>query len=49
MKCIMNNFSKNITRVSDDIAKQKVDSGDFKYVSKSLWKEKTRDASVTKT
>ena len=38
----------NIVRVSDEKASELYHEG-FRYVSKSLWKEKVRDVNVEKT
>ena len=42
MKCMMSVDGSNIVRVSDDKASKLYHEG-FRYVSKSLWKEKVRD------
>ncbi len=42
MKCMMSVDSSNIVRVSDEQATKLYHEG-FRYVSKSLWKEKVRD------
>ncbi len=42
MKCMMSVDGNNIVRVSDDKAAKLYHEG-FRYVSKSLWKEKVRD------
>ena len=42
MKCMMSVDGSNIVRVSDDKAAELFHEG-FRYVSKSLWKEKVRD------
>ena len=42
MKCMMSVDGSNIVRVSDDKASELYHEG-FRYVSKSLWKEKVRD------
>lgn len=42
MKCMMSVDGSNIVRVSDDKAAKLYHEG-FRYVSKSLWKEKVRD------
>ena len=42
MKCMMSVDGSNIVRVSDEKASQLYHEG-FRYVSKSLWKEKVRD------
>ena len=48
MKCMMSVDGSNIVRVSDDKAAELYHEG-FRYVSKSLWKEKVRDVNVEKT
>ena len=42
MKCMMSVDGNNIVRVSDDKAAELYHEG-FRYVSKSIWKEKVRD------
>ena len=42
MKCVMSVDGSNIVRVSDERASELFSEG-FRYVSKSLWKEKVRD------
>ena len=42
MKCMMSVDGANIVRVSDEKAAELFHEG-FRYVSKSLWKEKVRD------
>ena len=42
MKCMMSVDGSNIVRVSDEQATKLYHEG-FRYVSKSLWKEKVRD------
>ena len=42
MKCMMSVDGKKIIRVSNEKASQLYSEG-FRYVSKSLWKEKVRD------
>ena len=42
MKCMMSVDGSNIVRVSDEKATELYHDG-FRYVSKSLWKEKVRD------
>ena len=42
MKCMMSVDGSNIVRVSDEKAAKLFHEG-FRYVSKSLWKEKVRD------
>ena len=47
MKTMMSVDGKKIIRVSDEKASQLYSEG-FRYVSKSLWKEKVRDVEQTK-
>ena len=42
MKCMMSVDGSNIVRVSDEKASELFSEG-FRYVSKSMWKEKVRD------
>ncbi len=42
MKCMMSVDGSNIVRVSDEKAAMLYHEG-FRYVSKSVWKEKVRD------
>ena len=46
MKCMMSVDGSNIVRVSDEKASELFSEG-FRYVSKSLWKEKVRDVEIT--
>ena len=46
MKCMMSVHGSNIVRVSDEKASELFSEG-FRYVSKSLWKEKVRDVNKT--
>ena len=43
MKCMMSSDGTNVVRVSDDEASELYHNENFKYVAKSVWKEKTRD------
>ena len=43
MKCMMSSDGTNIVRVPDDEASELYHNENFKYVAKSVWKEKTRD------
>ena len=43
MKCIMSVDEKHIKRVTDEKASELYHEGGWRYVSKSLWKEKVRD------
>ena len=45
MKCMMSVDGSNIVRVSDERASELFSEG-FRYVSKSLWKEKVRDTEI---
>ena len=45
MKCMMSVDGSNIVRVSDDKASELYHEG-FRYVSKSVWKEKVRDVDI---
>ena len=47
MKCMMSVDGSSIVRVSDEKAAKLFHEG-FRYVSKSLWKEKVRDVNVEK-
>ena len=42
MKCMMSVDGSNIVRVSDEKASELFSEG-FRYVAKSVWKEKVRD------
>ena len=42
MKCMMSVDGSNIVRVSDEKAAELFSEG-FRYISKSIWKEKVRD------
>ena len=42
MKCMMSVDGSNIVRVSDEKASELFSEG-FRYISKSIWKEKVRD------
>ena len=43
MKCMMSVDKKHIRRVTDEKASELYHEGGWRYVSKSLWKEKVRD------
>jgi len=43
MKCMMSSDGTNVVRVSDDEASELYHNENYKYVAKSVWKEKTRD------
>ena len=47
MKCMMSSDGTNIVRVSDEEASKLYHNENFKYVSKSIWKEKVRDVETT--
>jgi hypothetical protein len=46
MKCMMSSDGTNIVRVSDDEASKLYHNENFKYVAKSVWKEKVRDLEI---
>ena len=48
MKCMMSVDGSSIVRVSDERASKLFEEG-FRYVSKSMWKEKVRDANKKET
>jgi hypothetical protein len=43
MKCMMSSDGARIVRVSDDEASKLYHNENFKYIAKSVWKEKVRD------
>ena len=43
MKCMMSSDGARIVRVSDEEASKLYHNENFKYVAKSVWKEKVRD------
>ena len=43
MKCMMSSDGTNVVRVSDDEASELYHNENYKYVAKSIWKEKVRD------
>ena len=43
MKCMMSSDGTRIVRVSDDEASELYHNENYKYVAKSVWKEKVRD------
>ena len=43
MKCMISSDGTHVLRVSDDEASKLYHNENFKYVAKSVWKEKTRD------
>lgn len=46
MKCIMSKSGKTIERVKDEVAHQKVKSGNWSYCNKELWKQRIRNKST---
>ena len=48
MKCIMSVDEKHIRRVTDAKASELYHEGGWRYVSKSLWKERVRDVEKPK-
>ena len=47
MKCMMSSDGTNIIRVSDEEASKLYHNENFKYIAKSVWKEKVRDVETT--
>jgi hypothetical protein len=43
MKCMMSSDGARIVRVSEDEASELYHNENYKYVAKSVWKEKVRD------
>ena len=43
MKCMMSSDGTNVVRVSDEEASELYHNENYKYVAKSVWKEKVRD------
>ncbi len=43
-KCIQHYGTGKVTRVLRDMAQALVNTGDFRFVPRSVWKEHTRDA-----
>ena len=43
MKCMMSSDGTNIVRVSEEEASELYHNENYKYVAKSVWKEKVRD------
>ena len=43
MKCMMSSDGARVVRVSDDEASELYHTENYKYVAKSVWKEKVRD------
>ena len=46
MKCVQNNETKKIERVTNIGAHKRVLTGDWTYVAKELWKRDVRDVNV---
>ena len=46
MKCMMSSDGARIVRVSDDEASELYHNENYKYVAKSVWKEKVRDVAT---
>ena len=47
MKCVMTLDKKHIKRVTDEEASELFQEGGWRYISKSVWKEKVRDVEET--
>ena len=47
MKCVMTLDEKHIKRVTDEEASELYQDGGWKYIAKSVWKEKVRDVEET--
>ena len=47
MKCMMSSDGTRIVRVSEDEASELYHNENYKYVAKSVWKEKVRDVETT--
>ena len=47
MKCVMTLDKKHIKRVTDEEASELFLEGGWRYISKSVWKEKVRDVEET--
>ena len=45
MKCIKNDATHKIKRVTNELAIDLVSSGDWNYVPKAIWKRDVRDVS----
>ena len=43
MKCMMSSDGTHIVRVSEDVASKLYHNENWKYIPKSVWKEKVRD------
>lgn len=46
MKCIISKSGKTIERVKNEVAHQKVNSGNWNYCSKEVWKQRIRNKST---
>ena len=46
MKCVQNNSTKKIERVTNLMAHSRVIEGGWTYVAKELWKRDVRDVNV---
>ena len=49
MKCIVSKSGKTIERVKDEVARTKVETGNWNYTSKSDWKQRVRNKSTMVT
>ena len=47
MKCVITLDEKQIKRVTDEEAAELYHEGSWRYISKSVWKEKVRDVKET--
>ena len=47
MKCVMTLDEKHIKRVTDEEASELFHDGGWRYIAKSVWKEKVRDVKET--
>ena len=47
MKCVATLDKKHIKRVTDEEASELFQEGGWRYISKSVWKEKVRDVGAT--
>ena len=47
MKCVATLDNKHIKRVTDEEASELFHEGGWRYVAKSVWKEKVRDVNKT--
>ena len=46
MKCIISKSGKTIDRVKDEVASKKVNTGNWAYCAKELWKQRVRNKST---